>query len=70
MSAVAESQGARVAGFRRRLLVATMIVVTIVTLLGLYVGERRLVQRRARGRRAGGGRLAPGARRATHALRR
>ena len=43
MSAVAESQGARVAGFRRRLLVATMIVVTVVTLLALYVGERRLV---------------------------
>ncbi|MBL9201640.1 MAG: HAMP domain-containing histidine kinase [Opitutaceae bacterium] len=43
MSAGADPQGTRVAGFRRRLLAATMIVVTTVTLLGLYVGERRLV---------------------------
>ncbi len=43
MSVTAEMQGARVAGFRTRLLAATMIVVTVVTLLGLYFGERRLV---------------------------
>jgi hypothetical protein len=43
VNAPAEMQGARVAGFRTRLLAATMIVVTVVTLLGLYFGERRLV---------------------------
>lgn len=43
MSAPAELQAARVAGFRTRLLVATMVVVSVVTLLGLYVGQRSLV---------------------------
>ena len=35
-------QATRVAGFRTRLRVATMIVVSVVTLLGLYFGERSL----------------------------
>ncbi len=42
MKPAPENQGARLAGFRARLLAATMIVVTLVTLLALYFGERSL----------------------------
>ncbi|MEO6246910.1 MAG: HAMP domain-containing sensor histidine kinase [Opitutaceae bacterium] len=42
MSAPVELEANRVAGFRTRLLVATMIVISSVTLLGLYFGERSL----------------------------
>ena len=38
----AEPQGARVAGFRTKLLVAIMLVVSTVTLLALYFAQRRL----------------------------
>jgi signal transduction histidine kinase len=40
---LAEPQGTRVAGFRTKLLVAMMIVVSSVTLLALYFAQRRLV---------------------------
>jgi signal transduction histidine kinase len=43
VSAPAETQAARVAGFRTKLRVATMVVVSVVTLLGLYFGQRSLV---------------------------
>lgn len=43
MSRISESQVTRVAGFRTRLLVAIMLVVTVVTLLALYFAERSLV---------------------------
>lgn len=42
MSAEAKPQAARVAGFRRKLLVAMMLVVTAVTLIAVYFAERRL----------------------------
>ncbi|MBL9188186.1 MAG: HAMP domain-containing histidine kinase [Opitutaceae bacterium] len=42
MNAPREPQATRVAGFRTKLRVATMVVVTLVTVLGLYVGERSL----------------------------
>jgi signal transduction histidine kinase len=40
---LAEPQGARVAGFRTKLLVAMMIIVSGVTLLALYFAQRSLV---------------------------
>lgn len=43
MNRIPESQVARVAGFRTRLLVAMMLVVSAVTLLALYFAERSLV---------------------------
>lgn len=42
MNAPPEPQATRVAGFRTKLRIATMVVVTLVTVLGLYVGERSL----------------------------
>ncbi|MGH7946441.1 MAG: histidine kinase dimerization/phospho-acceptor domain-containing protein, partial [Opitutaceae bacterium] len=42
MTSVAEPQGARVAGFRTKLLIAIMLVVSAVTLLALYFTQRRL----------------------------
>lgn len=42
MSVPVEMQATRVAGFRTRLRVATMVLVSGVTLLGLYFGERSL----------------------------
>lgn len=43
MNAPAEPPEPRVAGFRRRVLVAMMLVVTGVTLIALYFGQRSLV---------------------------
>ncbi len=42
MTAPEELQAVRMAGFRTKLVVATMIVVSVVTVLGLYFGERSL----------------------------
>lgn len=44
MNATAESQRPRVAGFRTRLLVAIMLLVTLLTLLALYLAQRSLAE--------------------------
>ncbi|MES2695826.1 MAG: hypothetical protein V4773_20295, partial [Verrucomicrobiota bacterium] len=43
MTAAPELQASRVAGFRPKLLIAMMLVVSAVTLLGVYFAERSLV---------------------------
>ncbi len=44
MNAAAESHGPRVAGFRTKLLVAIMLLVTLLTLVALYLAQRSLAE--------------------------